>query len=159
MQKAKSFSGTYELKWVERVSRLMDSKFTIPGTRFKFGLDPILGLLPFVGEASTFAISGTLVLYMVKHGASGKVVVLMILNILLDTIIGGIPVIGNIFDFFYKANNRNVRLLKKHYEEGKYQGSGKGTLIVVALIIFVLFLLIAYLFWKLTFYLINMIGF
>src|SRR5690242_1032313 len=94
------------MKWVESVARLMDSKFKVPGTNFRFGLDPVLGLIPFLGDVSTFAVSGALVLTMAKHGASRNVVIRMVVNIILDLIIGSIPIIGAIFDFGFKANDR-----------------------------------------------------
>jgi hypothetical protein len=59
-------------------------------------------------------------------------------NILLDTIIGSIPIIGVIFDAWFKANNRNIRLLKEHYNEGKHRGSGTGLLILIGLIFLVI---------------------
>jgi hypothetical protein len=121
------------LRWVDHVARLMDSQFRLPGTNFRFGLDPILGLIPVVGELGTFAISAALILTMVRHGASRKVVVLMVLNVLLDTVVGSIPVLGNLFDFAYKSNERNVRLLRQHYGEGRHQGSGTGLIAVVVL--------------------------
>ena len=121
------------LVWVEKIARLMDSSFTLPGTNFRFGLDPILGLLPVAGDAAGLAVSGALVLTMIRHGASRKVIILMVLNVLLDATIGAIPIIGWLFDFTYKANDRNVRLLKKHYHEGKYEGSGTGIIILVVL--------------------------
>ncbi|RAK70367.1 DUF4112 domain-containing protein [Hymenobacter edaphi] len=121
------------LRWVDHVAQLMDSQFRLPGTNFRFGLDPLLGLIPVVGELGTFAVSAALVLTMVRHGASRKVVVLMVLNILLDTVVGSIPVIGNLFDFAYKSNERNVRLLRRHYGEARYQGSGNGLILLVVL--------------------------
>lgn len=120
-----------KLKWVEGVARLMDNQFKLPGTNFRFGLDPLIGLVPFLGDVSSFAVSGALVLTMAKHGASRNLVLRMLVNILLDFIIGSIPVVGAIFDFWFKANERNVRLLRSHYVEGKYQGKGTGFLIVV----------------------------
>lgn len=123
------------LHWVDQVARLMDSQFRLPGTNFRFGLDPILGFIPVVGELGTFAISAALILTMIRHGVSRKVVVLMVLNIVLDTVVGSIPVIGNLFDFAYKSNERNVRLLRSHYHEGRYQGSGTGLIILVALVL------------------------
>ena len=132
------------LVWVERVARLMDSQFQLPGTRFRFGLDPVLGLLPIVGDLSTFAVSIALVVTMMRHGAKGSVVVRMVLNVLLDTIIGAIPILGNIFDFAYKSNDRNVRLLRAHYQEGKYQGSGKGIILLVVSILCSVFFLLAW---------------
>ncbi|TGE06092.1 DUF4112 domain-containing protein [Hymenobacter fodinae] len=118
------------LQWVERVSHLMDSQFRVPGTSWRFGLDPLMGLIPVVGGLPSLAISGVLILTMMRHGASGQLVIRMLLNVIFDTIIGAIPVVGNIFDFAYKANDRNVRLLRRHYAEGKYQGSGKGLILL-----------------------------
>ena len=137
--------GTPDFKYVEKIASLLDSKYRIPGTRFRFGLDPIIGLLPFAGDSVTFLISSGLVLIMIRNGASGKVVVKMVGNVLLDTIIGSIPLIGTVFDIFYKANNRNVRLLKEHYEEGKHKGSGLKIIIAVGIIMLLLFFLLIYL--------------
>jgi hypothetical protein len=138
------FETDERLRWVERVARLMDSQFKLPGTRFRFGLDPLLGLLPVVGDLSTLAVSGALLLTMMRHGASGAVVVRMAFNILLDTIIGAIPILGNIFDFAYKSNERNVALLRQHYLEGKHQGSGKGLAVLLFLGFLVVFGLVAW---------------
>lgn len=126
------------------MARIMDSKFRIPGTNYRFGLDPILGLVPVLGDAASAAISGGLILYMVRFGVSRKVVFKMLVNTALDATIGSIPVIGWVFDFFYKANNRNIRLLKEHYQEGKHKGSGTGVLITVAIVLIVLIALIVW---------------
>lgn len=146
----KDYKGKAELRWIEQVSGIMDSKFTIPGTKFKFGLDPIIGLIPFIGDLSTFGISAMMVYTMSKNGVSRKVVILMMLNVFLDTALGSIPILGNIFDFFYKANNRNLSLLKKHYAEGKYQGSGNGILIAIAISLVLILVLIFYAVYKLV---------
>ncbi|HET9506096.1 MAG TPA: DUF4112 domain-containing protein [Hymenobacter sp.] len=127
------FAADERLRWVERVARLMDSQFQLPGTRFRFGLDPLLGLVPIVGDLSATAVSVALLLTMLRHGASGAVVVRMALNILLDTVVGAIPLIGNVFDFAYKSNERNVALLRRHYAEGRHPGSGKGLIALVLL--------------------------
>ncbi len=148
-------SSDARLRWIEIVSSFMDNKFRVPGTNFRFGLDPILGFIPFGGSAASFAISAGLLVTMVKHGVSRKVLVLMFLNLALDATLGSIPVIGNIFDFFYKANQRNLNLLKKHYQEGKYTGSGSG--IILSLVIgFILLLgLLVYGTYKLLWYLLQ----
>ncbi len=137
----------------------MDSKFRVPGTNFRFGLDPILGLFPLAGDVAAYTISSILVLAMARHGASGKVIMMMIGNILLDATLGSIPVLGNIFDFIYKANNRNIRLLKKHYHEGKYQGSGLKILIGVFLVLFAFLILLLYGIWELVQFLFTQMGF
>ncbi|MGI4763362.1 MAG: DUF4112 domain-containing protein [Janthinobacterium lividum] len=128
-----TFDADERLRWVERIARLMDSQFRLPGTRFRFGLDPLLGLLPIVGDVSTSLVSVALLLTMLRHGASGAIVVRMALNILIDTVVGGIPLIGNVFDFAYKSNERNVALLRRHYAEGRHTGSGKGLVALVLL--------------------------
>jgi NAD/NADP transhydrogenase beta subunit len=128
-----TFDADERLRWVEHVARLMDSQFRLPGTRFRFGLDPLLGLLPIVGDLSSTIVSVALLLTMMRHGASGTVVVRMGLNILLDTVVGAIPFIGNVFDFAYKSNERNVALLRRHYAEGRHTGSGKGLVALVLL--------------------------
>ncbi|MET4072947.1 DUF4112 domain-containing protein [Hymenobacter sp. UYCo722] len=132
------------LRWVERIAHLMDSQFQLPGTRFRFGLDPLLGLLPIVGDLSTTAVSVALLLTMLRHGASGAVVVRMAINILIDTVVGGIPILGNVFDFAYKSNERNVALLRRHYAEGRHGGSGRGLVVLLLLFFVVVFALVAW---------------
>lgn len=144
-----------KIKWVEWVSHLMDEQFRIPGTNFRFGLDPILNLIPVVGDLSGFAVSAALVATMAKHGASGKVLTLMILNIILDATIGAIPILGQIFDFTYKANTRNIRLLRSHYAEGKHKGSGKGVITVIVIALILTFILLTFATWKLLEWLIS----
>ena len=147
----KKVAGTKpNLFWVEEMARLMDSRFRIPGTKFRFGLDPVLGLVPFAGDLASFAISGGLLLYMMRFGVSRKVVVLMLLNIILDSTIGSIPIIGHIFDFYYKANTRNLNLLRKHYKENKYQGSGNRIIITVAIILVAIIFLMLWGVWELA---------
>jgi hypothetical protein len=139
-----TFDADERLRWLERVTHLMDSQFRLPGTRFRFGLDPLLGLLPIVGDLSTTAVSVALLLTMLRHGASGAVVVRMALNILIDTVVGGIPIIGNVFDFAYKSNERNVALLRRHYAEGRHGGSGRGLVVLLLLLLVGVFALVAW---------------
>jgi hypothetical protein len=138
-----------EHKWLEQATTWMDSLFRIPGTNIRFGLDPIIGLFPFIGEIITFGISGIMVLSMVKYGASRKVIILMIGNILIDSVVGSIPLLGDLFDFGYKANRKNLNLLKAHQLEGKHSGSGNGILIGVALVLLALLFLVVFGLWKL----------
>lgn len=139
-QKPQNTNLTGRLKWVERISNLMDDKFKLPGTNFRFGLDPLINLIPIAGDISGFIVGAALVLVMAKNGVSRKVVILMVLNIFIDALIGGIPLIGNVFDFYYKSNSYNIKLLKEHYEEGKHNGSGTGVLLTVFIVLFLVFL-------------------
>ncbi|KAA5539552.1 DUF4112 domain-containing protein [Adhaeribacter rhizoryzae] len=145
------------LRWIEMVSRFMDSQFRLPGTNFRFGLDPILSFIPFGGSAASFAVSAGLLVTMFKYGVSRKVLIMMLGNLVLDALIGSIPVIGTLFDFVYKANQRNVSLLRKHYQAGKYQGSGSGLLATIIIVLFLLLVLIIYGTWQLMQYLIGLV--
>ncbi len=139
-----------DLKWVDKITHVMDSKFKIPGTDFRFGLDPILGLVPGLGDATSLAISGSLIYYMARFGASKKLVMMMIGNVILDATIGSIPILGNIFDFTYKANQRNVNMLRRYHQEGKYRGSGKGILLTIVAVFLGLIGLAIYGTWELA---------
>ena len=148
MKQDMKYSG--DLDWVKRIANLMDSKFRIPGTSIKFGLDPIFGLMPVVGDLGTMVISLLLVFVMFRNGASGKLVAKMILNVLIDALFGSIPVLGTFFDVYYKANDRNVRLLTQYYEEDRHKGSATGIVLLVLLILIMVVLgLIYLLYWLL----------
>jgi hypothetical protein len=142
-------SGPPSLQSFERISNLMDSRFEIPGTGIRFGLDPLLSLMPVLGDLITLVISSMLIYTMHNHGASRKVVIKMMLNAGLDTVIGAIPLVGTVFDVFYRANERNVRLLREHYYEGKHQGSGKGLLVIIFLIALLIVAAVVFGIWQL----------
>lgn len=112
-----------QLKWVDEFSQLLDTKFRIPGTQQRFGVDFVLGLIPGFGDVVSLGMSGLLVATMARHGASGKLVFRMLINVFLDATIGAIPLLGNLFDLVYKANYRNAMLMREYYDEGKHTGS------------------------------------
>ncbi|MEO5912516.1 MAG: DUF4112 domain-containing protein [Pelobium sp.] len=143
------------LKTLETVSKLLDSQFNIKG--FKFGLDPILNLIPFVGDGATTLVSLLMVYTMRKHGASSKIVVKMLGNVLIDFLIGAIPIVGWIFDFYFKSNNRNLVLLREYYQEGKHQGSGKGMITFILIAFIVVMLLAIWVIWTLTSWMMQLI--
>jgi hypothetical protein len=130
-----------QLDWI---AKLMDAQFSIPGTNFRFGLDGIIGLIPGAGDLSTFAVSGYLLTIMARNGASGFVLARMVLNVLIDAIIGMIPILGDIFDLAFKANMRNLKLMKEHYVEGRHRG---GAWKIVVPVLLVLFLIVAAIVW------------
>jgi NAD/NADP transhydrogenase beta subunit len=140
----KGFVEAPGMGWIKKISYLLDEQFVLPGTNFRFGIDPIINLLPIVGDMSSFMVSAVLVLSMANKGASNKLVVRMCINILLDAIFGAIPFIGQIFDFAFKANTRNVKLMKEHYLEGKHQGSGKNTIILALVILLIIMALLVF---------------
>lgn len=124
IEKSSSAKKTSDnLMWVDQMTHLLDTKFRIPGTNLRFGADFILGLVPGAGDLLSMGVSGVLISTMAREGASGRLVARMLLNVALDTIVGSVPVLGNFFDLFYKANRRNLLLMREHYVEGKHRGS------------------------------------
>jgi len=136
-----------DIKWIDLVTDWMDNKIRIPGTKIRFGLDFLIGLVPYVGDIASFAISGLLLAGMARHGASGMLIIKMIGNVLLDVIVGTIPILGDLFDLHYRANWRNLKLFEEFYEEGEHQGSGWWVVFLVLAIFTALLLLLIYVVW------------
>jgi Domain of unknown function (DUF4112) len=106
--------GEAVAKLLEKLAWLMDHSIPIPGTKFRVGLDAILGLLPVGGDVLTGFIQSILVLIALKHYRVPKVVAArMAANVLLDIGIGSIPFIGDAFDAVFKANTQNLKLLNE----------------------------------------------
>ncbi len=95
---------------------LLDSRWRIPGTGIRFGADAVAGLIPGVGDAATGLISGYIVLRAAQHDVSKLVLARMIGNVALDTVVGSVPIVGSVFDLFFKSNRRNIKLLRRHLE-------------------------------------------
>jgi hypothetical protein len=121
---------TMPSSWVDRFAKLLDSEFQIPGTDMKFGLDPIIGLIPGLGNILGYVASSAVVIGIVKEGVSGMVIVKMLFNILLDMLIGLVPVLGTFFDFVFKANDRNIELLREYQAEIASSVNACDTIIV-----------------------------
>ncbi len=96
------------------LARALDSAVGVPGTRFRVGLDPLLGLVPGLGDLAGAALSGYIVLVGIQLGASRSVVLRMVANVAIDTLVGSVPVLGDLFDAGWKSNNRNVALIEQH---------------------------------------------
>jgi hypothetical protein len=102
------------LNQVQFLARVMDEQFIIPGTNIRFGWDSILGLFPGLGDAITSAISLLIVHHAWQTGASPVVIGRMLANIGVDVLLGAVPLVGDAFDFAWKANRKNARLLEQH---------------------------------------------
>lgn len=105
-------SGFLSDERLSRLEHLFDRAYRLPGTNFRFGLDGILGLIPVGGDAATALVSGTLVLDAWKGGARKRVLARMVKNVGVDFLVGSIPLVGDLFDFGYKANTKNIKLLR-----------------------------------------------
>jgi hypothetical protein len=101
------------LRRARRVATLLDDAVTIPVINRKIGLDPLVGLLPVSGDVATAVLSLYIVAEAVRSGVPRAVVARMLLNVILDTAVGSVPVVGDVFDVFWKANRRNVRLFER----------------------------------------------
>jgi hypothetical protein len=137
-----------EFKWLDTATKLLDNQFRIPGTDIRFGFDSLIGLIPGIGDIATLSISGVLVTVMARKGASGMVLVKMIWNIVIDSVIGTIPILGDIFDFAFRSNRRNLELLKEHYHEGEHQGSAWPVVFLILLVILGVVIGTTYLIWQ-----------
>ena len=111
------------LKQLRRLTALFDSAFRVPGTNIRFGLDPLIGLVPGIGDLA----SPILTLLILWHAAALRVpkivLVRMVLNAAIDALLGIIPVVGDAFDFAWKANDWNLALLERHAVPGSHASS------------------------------------
>ena len=113
-------------------TRLMDGALPVPGTSFRIGLDPILGLVPGLGDATGAALSGYLVITAARLGAPASVIARMVGNVALDAAVGAIPFFGDVYDFFWKSNRRNMNLLESYVEQPVHTTRGSTAVVVGA---------------------------
>ena len=103
---------------LRRWSAVLDTAFRIPGTNVRFGLDPVLGLVPGMGDVTTPLFSAVLLLQAVRLRIPKVVQLRMLLNAAIDLAIGLVPLVGDLFDFAWKANVRNLALLERYARPG-----------------------------------------
>lgn len=99
---------------LRKFTRLLDSAIAVPGTKWRVGLDPILGLIPGAGDFIGTALSAYIVIEAARLGVPRNTLGKMVSNILLESVVGAIPVLGDWFDFAWKANTKNMELLETH---------------------------------------------
>lgn len=102
------------LKRLRRYATLLDDGIGLPGTRFRFGIDPLLGLIPGFGDAAGAALAAWILIEAARRRASRDTLIRLAAVIAGDALIGAIPIVGDLFDFVFKANMRNVELLERH---------------------------------------------
>lgn len=139
-----------DLARLDQLAQLLDNRFRIPGTNIRFGLDAIIGLVPFAGDLVTLGLSGYLFLLMARRGAGPLILLRMLGNIAVDALVGAVPLIGDLFDIGYKANLRNINLLKGYYAEGRKRphigwSLGLFALILLGLAALVVWLIVRFL--------------
>lgn len=106
---------------VNKLGRLLDDSIPIPGTPFRVGIDPLLGVLPVAGDAIAAAISLYIIFEAFRAGVPRSTLMRMVSYVAIDAVIGSVPVLGTIFDAFWKANRWNAKLLETHAEDQSSQ--------------------------------------
>ncbi len=111
MDKIQQFKN---LQKIRKIANLLDTAIGIPGTKIRFGLDPILGLFPGGGDLVSAVISGYMIYLAASFGLEQSKIFKMIRNVAIETAIGSVPIVGDIFDAYFKANLRNLEILESH---------------------------------------------
>jgi len=147
------------LRRLRRISHLLDNAIPIPGTKYRIGLDPILGLIPGGGDLISSIFAGYVVFKSAQMGVPQETLVKMAANIVFDTVAGTVPVAGDLLDVAWKANVKNIELLDAHLgspEPGKkadwlfVAALLLGLMLIVGGVIFLSVMLFAWVFRALT---------
>lgn len=141
-------------QWASALTHYMDDAVRIPGTRITIGLDSIIGfLLPGVGDVLTGTSSIALLLLAFHIGVPRVVLLRMVINVGIDSLVGAIPLVGDLFDVAWKANRRNLELIRRHQQTrsratfGDYAVVGLAVVVLLALLALPLVLLGAVIAW------------
>jgi hypothetical protein len=128
--------------------RLLDGAFRVPGTRIRFGWDPIIGLIPWAGDLIGALMSCALVLHAHQTRVPRVVQLRMLLNVGIDVVIGIIPFLGDVADFFWKSNSKNLALLERHAGVARSATAGDwlfvGSIIIAILLVAAIPVLVMY---------------
>ena len=106
------------MRRLERLAVILDSAIVVPGTNFRFGVDAVLGLFPGGGDVVGAALAGYIVYESWRLGVPAGGLARMVGNVLTDTVLGAVPVAGDLFDAVWKANLRNIDILRAHVRRG-----------------------------------------
>jgi hypothetical protein len=137
------------LRGARLLATLLDGALGVPGTRLRVGLDPIIGLIPGIGDAIGALASSYLVLVAVKLGAPASIVGRLVLNIAFDTIAGAVPILGDLFDFGFRSNIRNLGLLEEWLARPGPTRRASGAVVAAAVVVTLLVIAaVAYAAWR-----------
>lgn len=131
---AHAASTARDVKRLRRLSWLLDNSIPLPGG-FRIGLDGVLGLIPGVGDALGASLSTYIVVQAARLGASPMQLLRMMMNVLLESLLGTIPILGDLFDFAWKSNQRNMKLLDVHLQNAPANGSAKRRLTTASVVL------------------------
>ncbi|MGQ0696929.1 MAG: DUF4112 domain-containing protein [Panacagrimonas sp.] len=122
---------------MEKLAWLLDGAVRIPGTKFRFGLDSIVGLIPGVGDVVGLGLGAAILYESVRVGAPRPLVMKMLRNSVLDALGGLVPVVGDVFDFAFKSNRRNAALLMEHLDrvEARHDAGSRRSAVLAILVV------------------------
>lgn len=102
---------------IEKLAEWLDTKWVLPGTNWRFGMDSVIGLVPGIGDAVTTLMGAYIIVRARELGAPLHLQAAMVGNLVVDTVVGAVPLLGDAFDFAFRSNAKNVRLLKAHLDK------------------------------------------
>lgn len=130
------------LPWLRAWADLLDTRFRIPGTTIRFGLDPILALVPGIGDLASPVFAIALLAQGVYQGVPRVIMLKMVANALVDALIGVVPVAGVVGDIFWRANIRNLALLERHSVPGAHPRRSDYVFVAIVAAVFGLVLFV-----------------
>ncbi len=119
------------LKHIRWLSRWLDSSIQIPGTNLRIGFDALIGLIPGIGDALGAALSSYIIILALSLNISAWTLTRMVINVLIEAIIGAIPILGDVFDAVWKANEKNRRLVEESLASGRREKLDRWYIIFV----------------------------
>jgi hypothetical protein len=145
-----------KLQKLRKISDLWDRSLSVPGTNFKVGLESLVGLLPVGGDVIGILLSVYILFQAIQFRLPPSILFRMLFNILLDGVVGSVPIVGDIFDTTWKANTKNVNLLEAHIREPiKSQKTNKwfllaffGAIALVVVSLISISILLVWLVWR-----------
>lgn len=127
-----------DLLALRKFAFLMDQAFPIPGTNVRVGFDAVLGLIPGIGDVAGAVLSTWIIAGALRHRVPARIIVRMVLNVVVDLIFGAVPVAGDVFDFLFEENMKNMRLLEAHRDRRRPPRSTAQIAFILGFIVFIL---------------------
>jgi hypothetical protein len=128
------------LRNVRVLARILDSSIPIPGTSWKIGFDPIVGLIPGIGDLIGAVLSGYIILEAARAEVPTLTLIRMLVNVGIDTVLGAVPAVGDVFDAAWKSNMKNVTLLERHLAAPAQEK--RNVILLTALVLIVMVLIV-----------------
>ncbi len=139
-QSQSSKSDTAALQRIRMVGKLLEGIVPVPGTDKKIGLDPIIGLFTGGGDSAGFMMSAYILVESLRFKLPKETLLRMLTNVAIDAVVGAVPFLGDVFDFFWKSNSKNIRLLEAHLANPKEQtAADKGFILLVLVALTLIF--------------------